>query len=315
MNFPAVDIIVCTYNNEGIISKCLDHIKELKYDYKKCIIVDDKSTDRTIEIIKKNYPWARIIEKENHTGPSISRNMAIKNSGSPLILFLDSDVFVKPYFLYNLVECMKKNNIAICGGKLLLMDNTIDSAGGGIIRMGIGFDRGHGAHELDFMDSGQVMYIPSAAMLVKRNVFKKIGFFDETYFYGHEDTDFCWRAGIAGFKAYYEPTAVAYHHKNKTVRHMKKEVYYYGTRNRIRSLLKNHQISTLLLFYPLYRIYLLLDIIIRPYRWQKIRAGWWNLFHIRETLEERKRIQGLRKIKDRKLPFSSFLNILKQKSL
>ena len=307
MNLPSIDIIICAYNNQDIISQCLDHIHALNYNNKKCIVVDDKSTDNTVGIIRQKYPWARVIEKKEHSGPSISRNLAIKSSSGKYILFLDSDVMVKPYFLDNLIESMKKNSDKpeICGGKLLLMDKTIDSAGGEILKIGVGFDRGHGAKEIEYSDGSEVMYIPSAAMLVKRYVFDKIGLFDDTYFYGHEDTDFCWRARIAGFKIYYEPNAIAYHYKNRTIRNMGKDVYYYGVRNRIRSLIKNHEFATLIIYLPLYTSYLLFSIIFGSYRLQKIKAVWWNLTNIRETLKERNKIQALRKVKDKHLPFSS----------
>ena len=315
MNFSPVDIIICTYNNESIILKCLDHINDLKYKNKKCIVVDDKSTDGTVGVIEKSYPWVRIIKKKEHSGPSISRNLAIRSSGSKYILFLDSDVLVKPYFLSNLIDAAKKNNLAICGGKLLLKDNTIDSAGGGITRIGVGFDRGHSMDENKFNSYEKVMYIPSAAMLVKRSIFDKIGFFDETYFYGHEDTDFCWRAAIAGFKIYYDPSAIAVHYKNQTVKSMKKEVYYYGVRNRIRSLIKNHEFLTLLLYLPLYKAYLLFSTIFGHFKTEKIKAVFWNLIHCKETLRERSRIQSLRRVRDRDLPFSPLFALFKRKNL
>jgi len=295
MNSSPVDIIICTHNNEEIIEKCLDHVMALKYENKKCIIIDDVSTDRTVEVINQTHPGVRIIQKKERSGPSVSRNIAIKNSSSNYLLFLDSDVFVEPYFLYNLMEAMGNTHIrvSIFGGKLLLPNETIDSVGGEITKIGVGFDRGHGKSENEYKDRMEVMYIPSAAILIRREVFDKIGLFDETYFYGHEDTDFCWRAHIAGFKAYYEPSAIAHHSKNTTVKNMQNYIYYYGVRNRIRSMLKNHQPFNLLLYGSLYKLYLFADILIRSHKKEKIKALFWNFKNIKSTLKERQKIQPL----------------------
>lgn len=314
MNYSTVDIIICTYNNKDIIGECLDHVQALHYENKKCIVIDDCSTDNTIKIIQQDYPWVRVITKEKNSGPSISRNIAISQSSSKYIMFLDSDVLVEPFFLNNLMERMKQRNdknISICGGKLLLNNGRIDSTGGGIAKIGVGFDKNHKMpDEGGFYMGEEVMYVPTAAMLIKRNVFKSIGNFDETYFYGHEDTDFCWRAKIAGFKIYYEPSAIAHHHKNKTVNTMKKEVIYYGVRNRIRSLIKNHGTFNLIFYLPLYGLFSVSEIIIKSFRKERLSAWKWNISNLKDTLKQRKIIQMSRKIKDRELGFSSIFKVI-----
>lgn len=312
MSRPKVDIIICTYNNSDIIGRCLSSIAKLTYEINKCFVVDDCSSDNTIQNIKTEFSWVEIIEKTVQSGPSDSRNIGLNSSESEYILFLDSDVVVTKKFLMFLVKSIQRNgNIAICGGKLLLPNKTIDSAGGGLTRLGIGFDIGHKKDRNNYNQGKDVFYIPSAAMLVKRKLNKELGGFDETYFYGHEDTDLCWRVNIAGFRVYYEPKAIAYHYKNQTIKNMMSSVYYYGTRNRIRSLIKNHQLSTLILYLPLYFIFSFFDVIIRSYRKEKIAAWWWNLRHIKETLKERKSIQSLRVFNDKQLSFSSLYTAIK----
>lgn len=309
---PRVDIVVCTFNNSDIVGRCLSNIAKSNYKINKCFVVDDHSSDNTLDIIKRDFPWAEVIEKDIQSGPSDSRNIGINSSESDYILFLDSDVSITKNFLTFLVKSIQKNeNIAICGGKLLLPNGTIDSAGGGLTKLGIGFDIGHTKDRNSYNQDKDVFYIPSAAMLVKRKLIKELGGFDETYFYGHEDTDLCWRVNIAGFRVYYDPRAIAYHYKNQTIKNMMNRVYYYGIRNRIRSLIKNHQLSTLILYFPLYFAYSFFDVIIHSYRKEKISAWWWNLKHIKETLRERKYIQSLRVFSDRQLSFSNLYNFIK----
>lgn len=310
---PLVDVVICTFNNSGIIGKCLLSLKKLSYRINQFIIVDDFSTDNTVELIKKDFPWVSVTTKAAQSGPSDSRNIGINKSTAEYILFLDSDVEVTKNFLMHLLKSIQqKENVAICGGKLLLPDGTIDSAGGGLTKIGVGFDIGHKKSNNLFNQGRDVLYVPSAAMLVKRKLIKELGSFDETYFYGHEDTDLCWRVNIAGFRVYYEPRAVAYHHKNQTINKMRKEVAYYGTRNRIRSLLKNHQSGTLLTYLPLYFGYSLLDILVHSYRKEKIAAWWWNLRNMQNTLDQRRAVQELRIFMDGELPFSSLMAIVKK---
>lgn len=303
---PIVDIVVCTYNNENIISACLKRVQNLRYRFRKCIVVDDCSTDNTVKLIKDKFQWVTVVEKKAQTGPSESKNIAIHKSDADFLLFLDSDVIVTNQFLSKLCKVIASmDNVAICGGKLLLPNNSIDAAGGGLTKLGIGFDVGHKENSRNYNHGKDVMYIPSAAMLANRKLINTIGGFDDSYFYGHEDTDICWRANIAGLRVYYEPSAIAFHHKNQTVNSMVANVYHYGTRNRIRSLLKNHQGRTLFKYLPLYIIFSFFDILLRSYRKEKIAAWWWNLRNLQDTLQKRKNIQSLRVFSDYELPFSS----------
>lgn len=312
MDNPTVDIVICTFNNESIINNCLQHVKELTYKFNRCIVIDDYSTDRTLEIIRRDFSWVSIIEKVCQSGPADSKNIGIHDSTADFILFLDSDVLVTKGFLSQLIKSIqKKDNIVICGGKLLLQNGSIDAAAGGITKVGIGFDIGHKQDRANYNQGRDVMYIPSAAMLVSRKIIKELGEFDETYFYGHEDTDLCWRVNIAGFRVYYEPQAIAYHYKNQTIEKMTNKVYYYGTRNRIRSLIKNHQMSTLIRYLPLYFLYSCFDMVFRSFRKEKFAAWWWNIRNLGSTLQQRKFIQNLRVFTDNELPFSKLHLLIK----
>ena len=172
-------------------------------------------------------------------------------------------------------------------------------------------DFGHKKESQNFNIGKDVMYIPSAAMLVSRKLIMELGGFDDTYFYGHEDTDMCWRVNISGFRVYYTPNTIAYHYKNQTIKRMLNKVYYYGTRNRIRSLIKNHQGRTLIKYLPMYFVFSFFDILIRSYRKEKIKAWFWNFRNIGDTLKKRKQIQSLRVFRDSELPFSSVYTLFK----
>lgn len=310
---PKVSFIITAFNNEGIIQRCIESIKAQTYSNFDITIVDDHSPDRTVENAKKAWPQIRTIVKDRQNGPSISRNLGIAGSVSDYIAFLDSDVELRKDWLVTLVGFMQSNpSTGISGGKLLYGsdDTRINSAGGGLTWAGFGFDRGSGALEEAFSRQEKVLYVCSAAMLARRELFSKIGGFDETYFYGHEDTDIGWRANIAGYKVEYVPEAVGVHYVNQTIKDMSKRVSYYAAKNRIRSIIKNYSALNVLVWLPVNIILTIASIIVRRgYRMARRKAIWWNCSHILDTLVERKRVQATRKVSDRELsrlfePFS-----------
>lgn len=287
-----IDVIVFTYNNEDIIDKCLRSVRKQSYKNFSCTVVDDDSDDKTVEIIRKRYPWVKIVRKEKNTGPTESRNIGIRKTKNKFIAMLDSDVELSKDWLKEQMKLMKDETTGIVGSKLLFPNGKINSAGGCITRLGFGFDR-------KSSDQEQVSYLCSAAWLMKRMVADRIGFFDKAYFYPHEDTDFCWRASLAGFKLIYNPKATAIHMSGKTTKKMAKRVAFHVTKNRIRSILKNYEFKNILKYLPLHIILVFFDILFRGNRLAKARGLTWNIMNIGDTMKRRKEVQSTRKVSDK----------------
>lgn len=300
---PKIDIIICCYNNRKIIRECLTSIKNQTYKNFRCILVDDASTDDTVSFVKEKFPRVEIIRIEKNQGPSINRNIGINKSNSKYIVTLDSDIILEKSWLEKQFKFIESDNrIGISGSMLVYHSNhkKINSAGGGISKLGIGYDLGSGENILKYKTKKYVAYVCSAAMIMKREMISKIGAFDKTYFYGHEDTDLGWRANLAGYEVVCNSDAVAFHRVGETMKSQSPKVCFYATKNRIRSLLKNYQFKTLVLYFPLFMMASAGDIVLRRNRIQKLKAWWWNLLNLKDTLIERKKIQKLRKIKDKK---------------
>ena len=329
MNFQ---FIICTYNNEEIIEDCLISIKKLNREKSwkfNIMLVDDNSYDSTISVARAHNKDITTIALFDNYGPSKCRNIGYKHSKiADYFVFMDSDVILDEDFL---IEIMKKmrGNVMIAGPKLLLPDETINAAGGGLSKIGIGFDIGYKKHNWDLVPGRKtsyfgtpiplqivehvkkynsfkkVMYICSAAMVAKAGLFKKIGVFDETYFYGHEDTDLGWRANLAGYDVVYVPKAKAIHKKSQTVSKDMGKVYYNSTKNRVRSIIKNYSFYNMVVYTIVYTIISFGDLMMRPYKKEKIAAWWWLLTNLGSHFKERKKIQALRKRKDSELPFGN----------
>ncbi|MBI4170420.1 MAG: glycosyltransferase family 2 protein, partial [Candidatus Aenigmarchaeota archaeon] len=210
-----VDIIICTHNNEDIISRCLDSVKKQTFKDFNCILADDCSQDNTVSIVKRTYPWVKIIKKDRQTGPAMSRNTAIERTRSDFIATMDSDAQLHRDWLKEQLKVMHTDeSIGIAASKIVYSWNKrrINSCGGSMIKEGFGFDLLSGADaEKQKFFLRPVLYGHSAAMLIRRKMLQEIGVFDSAYFYGNEDTDIGWRANIAGWKVIFNPNAVAYH--------------------------------------------------------------------------------------------------------
>ena len=156
-----------------------------------------------------------------------------------------------------------------------------------------------------------------ACMMVRRGVLR-LGGFDREYFAYFEETDLCWRAWLMGYKVGFEPRSIIYHKMGATSSKMKSAfVHYHSFKNRIRTIIKNASFTTLLWMTPIH-IACCLSLFFyffvsgqRVGSWAIIKAIWWNILHLEDTLKWRRKIQRARKSKDRQL----FSLVLKNPSL
>lgn len=302
----AVDVVITTYNNKGFLTNVMESVLAQDYPNLTCWVVDDHSQDGTVDFLAKHFPSVKVITKSKRSGPASSRNIAIQASSGEYIVTLDDDVELTPNWIFTMVRVIEEDQtIGIATGKLLFADNMekINAAGGGLSKFGIGYDIGIGQDKALFSTQRQVFYGCTAAMIFTRILVKTIGGFDESYFYLCEDTDFGWRANIAGFKVIYVPNAIAYHKFSFTIGQQNPLKEYLGVRNSIRTILKNFDRSNLL-------IALIDRTISLSKRWWKLslqkgkpdllvpKGILWNVIHIVETLRKRQTVQKLRKVDD-----------------
>ena len=205
---PLVYIIVLNYNGREDACECLDSIKNLDYNNFKTLVSDNGSTDGSIEHIKKNFPWVKIIENYKNLGFSEGNNIGIKYAlerGSDYILLLNNDVIVSFSLLKDLLEVVTKDRTAgIVGPKILnyYLKDRIWFAGGKIHSwLGNTWHTGNGHKDSShFQRVVEEDYQTGCALLIKREVINKIGMFDPEYFMYFEDSDLCIRARKGGFK-------------------------------------------------------------------------------------------------------------------
>lgn len=312
---PFISIIITSLNGMHYLNDCLSSISNLDYPKEKLevILIDDGSQDKTYEFIKENFSDIKIIRNYRTRGVAESRNIGIKNAKGKLLAFLDNDVRVEKNWLFELVKTIEEDErIGICASKLLFKDrpDILNSTGGVMNIYADAWDRGVFERDAGQYDAHRRIFFGcSAAMLVRREVLDRIGYFDSRL-YIYEDVDLGWRVNLLGYKVIYVPTSIAYHKLGGTIKRNNPKGKYILERNRIRTMLKNYESKTLLknttglLKFKLSRF----KIHAQSSRQSKLSlfiystAAWvWNLLHILDTLKKRKYIQKIRILPDNKI--------------
>ena len=138
MSFPKVSVIIVNYNGKTLLEKCLESLVKVNYENFEIILVDNNSTDGTVEFVTKTYPSIIIIKLDSNRGFAEPNNIGAKIASGKYLLFLNNDTIVTPNFISEMVKVIEKDKkIAICQSLLLRLDGSIDSSGDFIDQLGV----------------------------------------------------------------------------------------------------------------------------------------------------------------------------------
>ncbi len=212
---PKASIVIVNWNGKHYLDACLSSASNQTYKNFEIIMVDNASTDGSVEYVQEKYPSVKIIETKDNLGFAKGCNVGIRASNMPdYIVALSNDTRVESNWLEELVKVAETDErIGICGSKLILMDtpNIYNSAGFFIVWNAFIYDRGPGKKVGRYEKLERVDGVCAASALYRKKMLDEIGLFDERFFFGHDDVDLSWRAKNAGWKAMYVPTSVCYH--------------------------------------------------------------------------------------------------------
>ena len=223
-------IIVLTLNNAELTRRCLASVLGSSDADWELVVVDNGSTDATRELLgesvvqyKRSGRTLRTILNEENRGCSTGRNQGIEATAGEHIVFMDNDVAVGD------VRWLSKLRATLEGGaragivvpKLVFADNPgmIKCAGGAVSRTGrVQFvGRGERADDPRYSTRREIQFGISACMMLKREVVREIGLFDEAFNpVQFEDVDYCYRARSKGWRVVYEPAVTMLHDESAT---------------------------------------------------------------------------------------------------
>lgn len=310
LNTPRVSIIILNYNGMRFVDKCLVSVLNSNYPDFEIVFVDNASSDGSIEYVKEKFgsnPNLRLVINDKNYGFALGNNIGVRHASGKYIVFLNIDTIVDSSWLTELVSVMDTNpSVGVAQCKLLLMDNPklIDSAGHYIDWFGIAFVRGHREEDQDQYDRiHDVFGATGAALIVRRDIFEKLGGFDEDFFMLFEEDDLCWRTWLKGYKVLYIPKAVVLH-KSGAIRSRESNYrnLYFSRRNRIVSLLKNYSAKNLIRFLPINIALLFTIIFFTKNKLEYLKAYFnaitWIVLHTKKIIAKRRIVQATRVVTD-----------------
>lgn len=237
-------VIIPSWNGIDYISDCLTSLlkQSAKIDI---IVVENGSKDGSPELIKKKFPSVELLEFKDNAGFSGGVNRGIKpalEKGYEYIILFNNDAVADKDWVKNLVSAaVNKTDAGIVTGKFMRMDKKhLDSTGEFYSTHAMPFPRGRNRVDTDQYKKGEYVFAGTGgASLYKAALFKEIGIFDEDFFAYFEDIDIAFRAQLAGWKVWYEPSAVAYHHVSATSSKLSGFSRYHSVKNCILTYNKN----------------------------------------------------------------------------
>jgi GT2 family glycosyltransferase len=255
-NEDFVSVTIVTYNSGRFIEKCLESVLSQDYPYYEVVVVDNASTDGTVETLERFESRCRVVYNAENAGFAAAQNQAIALSRGAWVLTINPDVLLHPDFLAALVEAGRCDPAigSVCG-KLLTMTPqfeipatpVVDSTGIYFTPMLRHLDRG--SQRVDnghYLEYEYVFGATAAAALYRREMIDDISldgeFFDSDFFVYREDADVAWRAQLMGWKCLYVPSARGYHVRKVLPgnrRALPPEINMHSVKNRFLMRIKN----------------------------------------------------------------------------
>lgn len=253
--WPKVSIIISNYNGLqlNLVTDSLASILNCDYPNYEVFLVDNASTDRSVQVIKRKFGKDRRLKIIRNPVNMYSQglNLGLENATGEYIAFFNNDIEFKSGYFQKIIKIFKKYpKVYLIQGKLVHYYNhkIIDSAGESMDIYGNPITIG--AWEIDkgqFDNLSEILSAAGSASVIRKKAINLIGKFDKDYGIGYEDMDLALRLHLKGFKVLFEPDAVIYHKRGKTDLSpmVKVKVRWHFNKNRLATMIKNY--PTLLL--------------------------------------------------------------------
>ncbi|QFF97992.1 glycosyltransferase family 2 protein [Psychrobacillus glaciei] len=239
-----LSIIIVNFNTKKLTLECIQSVYDSSTSYQvEIFVVDNNSSDGSVDVIKRNFPNVHVIENGLNVGFSKANNQAMSKSKGRYVLLLNSDTIVMKGTISKIVEFMDKDDsIGATGCKVVLPDGSLDKACHrgfptpeasfyyitGLAKKFPNNPRLNGYHRsyLNMDVTHEIDCLVGAFMMVRRETIEEIGMLDETFFMYGEDIDWCYRIKEAGWKIYYNPLVSIVHYKGASSRKKPLKIVY-----------------------------------------------------------------------------------------
>lgn len=309
-----LSICMVNYNGEQYLKESLDSVFSQRDKFQEIILVDNASEDKSLDIVREAFPAVKIIELRSNQGPGKARNVGFKAASCDRILFLDNDVKLAPECPDRLMQALDAHPLAAAAMPRMVYDKNEHI---------IQFD-GADCHFLGLMilhntnrplegvsqETMKIGSLVTSCFLMDRKRWGIGDPFDERFFFNYEDHDFGLRTRIMGHEILSVGSACCYHREGTRGLSFRKGRSYperrafFLIRNRWQILLKNYELKTLFLFFPIFLVYEIFQLggsIKKGWFIQWLNAFFWIFIHFTEILKKRRIVQGGRITPDREI--------------
>jgi len=223
-----LSVIIVNWNTKNLLLNCLDSvfktIKEISFEI---WVVDNGSTDGSVEAVKSKFPSVKIIKNKKNLGFAKANNQALKQISGRYAVLLNTDTILTDGALEKIFFFMEDNpEVGICGGQLLNEDGSKQRCFGNVPTLitdllsksllEILFPKRYFSKRQKYEIPTEVESITGACMVVRKKAIDEIGLLDEKFFLYYEETDWCYRMRQKGWKVFYHPQAYIYHLRGKS---------------------------------------------------------------------------------------------------
>lgn len=307
MTAPKVSIIVLNYNGLHFLEPCLSSIRKQTYSRIETIVVDNNSTDGSVEFLLK-VPEIRLVRNRENYGYAKANNIGATEAQGELLLFLNNDTELFPNMIESLVANYKIHTI-VAPAQILESNRLSDYVG----MAGNGADIfGYPYGEFNAKKT-KLFYVDGAGIFVAKSDFFSIGMFDEELFIFEEDIDFSWRARLMGYTIVSCWESKFYHYSGGVVLGGAAKEGRYATsyfrrylneKNVIRNIIKNYSwyvapcMLSAVIFLDIGEAILLCIMGEGRAAWCYVKALYWNIKNFPNSLAFRKKVQRQRVVSD-----------------
>jgi N-acetylglucosaminyl-diphospho-decaprenol L-rhamnosyltransferase len=237
-----LSIVLINYNGSIFLNECLNSIQKMtNHCHYEAIVVDNCSTDDSTKIIKDKFPSFQLICSQTNLGFGKANNLAVKYSQGKYLLFLNTDTILTENTVKILSDYLDRHeDVGAIGSRVVFEDSSYQLSAGKLPSIGIelidkiryALDRRWHSSISDFYSKqhsqvAEVGWVTGACLMMRRDLFDRIGGFDEKFFMYFEDKDLCKRVREAGFKVIYYPHTSIIHLLGGSSQGVKKSVNTY----------------------------------------------------------------------------------------
>jgi GT2 family glycosyltransferase len=257
MASPLVTLLILNWNGESVIEKCIGSLQQQSFGNFEILVIDNGSTDKSLDMLKQ-YKDILLIRNSRNVGYAAGNNIGFSKARGKYVAALNNDIIAEPNWLEAAIPHLESDpSVGIVGSRQMnYFNRSIIDGLYQIVRPSLNFyhygaDEPYNPKESLHATRGYVIGASGASAIYRKALIDALAGFEEMFFAYHEDTDLHFRAFWNGWKCLYEPQAVVYHMRSKTLGFRSPSYVYFFERNRYWFMVKNYPIAKLLSRIPL----------------------------------------------------------------